>query len=781
MRPGGLRRKWGVGIALVAIAGSLALLAAWARLGPLPEGLLDPQRFTSTTILDRNGEVLFEGLSTTGTRSDWLAADALPEAAIAAIVAAEDHRFFAHPGVDPVAIGRAALANLRAGRIVEGGSTISQQTAKLLLANEGGSGRVRRKLRETVVALRLERKLEKREIVALYLNLAPFGNQMTGIRRASRGYFGLEPERLSTAQMALLAGLPQRPSALDPRRHPERARARQREVLRRMAATGAIDERTEKYARAEPLTILGRESDLVAPHLVTRIQEESRGKRLVRTTIDAGLQREVRGIIQAHAARLRKAGAANIAVAVLDNRSGDWLAWEGSGDYFDAENGGAIDGILAPRQPGSALKPFAYAAAFDRGYGAASLLFDVESSFPTAEEGIVYVPRNYDGIFRGPMLARSALAGSLNVPAVRVVSEIGVPSLLGVLRAAGISTLDRSSDWYGLGAVLGGGEVRLSELIAAYAMLARDGVAIEPRVLLEVDGERVVASQSAPRRVVSPEAAFLVADILDDDRARAFAFGRGGSLELPFPAAVKTGTSQSYRDNWTIGFTPEVTVGVWVGNFDRAELRTSSGVTGAAPVFHDVMLAAHERIAGAEALEFAPPASLARRRICLLSGMAPSFACPAVGSEWMESEPSKACNWHRRIVRSRADGTSAEGAAVDWPAELSAWAAVHRPARDDLPLATLAHAESKRELTIVHPAEGAVYLIDPTLRTERQTVALRAAISGPRRNLTWSVNGVPLRRASSNDTVDLPLRPGELTITVQDDAGRKDAVKIRAR
>ncbi|MCA1734091.1 MAG: transglycosylase domain-containing protein, partial [Acidobacteria bacterium] len=489
----------------------------------LPEGLLDPQRFTSTTILDRNGEVLFEGLSTTGTRSDWVAAEEIPEAAIAAIVAAEDHRFFAHPGIDPIAIARAALANLRAGRIVEGGSTISQQTAKLLLMHEDGSGRVQRKLRETVVALRLERELEKREIVALYLNLAPFGNQMTGLRRASLGYFGLEPERLSTAQMALLAGLPQRPTALDPRRHPERARVRQREVLRRMAATGAIGQRAERHARAEPLTILGRESDLVAPHLVTRIQSESRGRRLVRTTIDAGLQREVRGIIEAHAARLRNAGAANIAIAVLDNRSGDWLAWEGSGDYFDAENGGAIDGVLAPRQPGSALKPFAYAAAFDRGYGAASRLLDVESSFPTAEEGIIYVPRNYDGVFRGPMLARSALAGSLNVPAVRVVSEIGVPSLLGVLRAAGISTLDRSGEWYGLGAVLGGGEVRLSELVAAYAMLARGGVAIEPRILLEVDGERVAVSQSAPRRVVSPEAAFLVADILDDDRARAFA------------------------------------------------------------------------------------------------------------------------------------------------------------------------------------------------------------------------------------------------------------------
>jgi penicillin-binding protein 1C len=781
MRPGALLRRRGFGFALLAIGGCFALLAAWAWLGPLPQGLLDPQRFTSTTILDRNGEVLFEGLSTSGTRSDWLAAEKMPEAAIAAIVAAEDHRFFAHPGIDPVAIGRAALANLRAGRVVEGGSTISQQTAKLLLAHEEGSGRLRRKLRETVVALRLERKLEKREIVALYLNLAPFGNQTTGIRRASLGYFGLEPERLSKAQLALLAGLPQRPTALDPRRHPERARARQREVLRRMAATGAIDQRAERYARVEPLTILGRESDLVAPHLVTRIQAESRGKRLVRTTLDAGLQREVRGIIQAHAARLQNAGAANIAVAVLDNRSGDWLAWEGSGDYFDAENGGAIDGVLAPRQPGSALKPFAYAAAFDRGFGAASLLLDVESSFPTAEEGIVYVPRNYDGVFRGPMLARAALAGSLNVPAVRIVSEIGVPSLLGVLRAAGISTLDRSGDWYGLGAVLGGGEVRLSELIGAYAMLARDGVAIEPRILLEVDGERVVVSQSAPRRVVSPEAAFLVADILDDDGARAFAFGRGGSLELPFPAAVKTGTSQSYRDNWTIGFTPEVTVGVWVGNFDRTELRTSSGVTGAAPVFHDVMLAAHERVAGDDASEFEPPSSLARRRICLLSGMAPSFACPTVGSEWMENEPSRTCNWHRRVVRSRADGSSAEVAAVDWPAELSAWAAVHRPVREELPAATAARAESKRALSIVHPAEGAVYLIDPTLRTERQTVALRAAISGPRRNLTWSVNGVPLRRASSADTVDLPLRPGELTITVQDDAGRKDAVRIRAR
>ncbi|HEY0592695.1 MAG TPA: penicillin-binding protein 1C [Thermoanaerobaculia bacterium] len=751
--------------------------AAWLRLGPLPADLLDPSRFTSITITDRNGVVLFEGLSAAGTRAEWLAPARVPRRAIDAIVAAEDHRFFRHPGIDPIAVARAAVANLRAGRIVEGGSTITQQTAKLLLAGHPahGGGRVARKVREAAIALRLEHRLSKAEIAALYLNLAPFGNQYTGIARASRGYFGVEPARLTVAQTALLAALPQRPTAFDPRRHLRAATHRQRMILDRMADARAITAEERDVARAERARIEPAGNELLAPHLVARLQEELRGsgETLVTTTIDAALQGVVRGIVDAHRERLRRHGANNVAVVVLDNASGEWLAWEGSGDFFDQEHGGAIDGALAMRQPGSALKPFAYAAAFDSGFGAESVLPDVESSFPTAEEGIVYVPRNYDGTNRGPVRARQALAGSLNVPAVSLTSRIGVPALLAALRGAGITTLDRAASYYGLGAVLGGGEVTLAELTAAYATLARGGLRLEPRVL------RAQRPRS-PRRVMSVQAAFLVADILDDDEARAFVFGRGGSLELPFPAAAKTGTSQAYRDNWALGFTRNVTVGVWVGNFDRAELRDSSGVTGAAPIFHDVMIAAEERFGSGAATVADPPPALHSRPICLLSGMEPTAACPRVGREWIRAGERTRCSWHRLVASSDGSGSAATRSAVAWPAEYRAWADAHTP-RESIVVASAPNDANERGIAIVHPPDGAVYLLDPTLRAKYQTVALRASIAGPARTLVWSVNGKRAAAARSDRSVDLRLRPGELRIEARDASGARDEVTIRVR
>ena len=311
-------------------------------------------------------------------------------------------------------------------------------------------------------------------------------------------------------------------------------------------------------------------------------------ERRIVTTLDAALQADVAGIIRSQRRDLDRHGAHNVAVVVLDNRRGEWLAWEGSGDYFDAAHGGAIDGAVAPRQPGSALKPFTYAVAFDTGYGPSSVLPDVPSHFPTAEAGVVYSPRNYDGRFRGPMRARLALAGSENVPAVALLSELGPPALVRFLRRAGLTTFDKTVAHYGLGVTLGNAEVRLDELVAAYASFARGGVFVAP---VGVRG----AGARTETRLVSERAAFWITDVLSDADAREFVFGRGGSLEFPFPVAAKTGTSQGYRDNWAIGYTRDVTVGVWVGNFDRAPLRNSSGVTGAGPIFHAVMLAAARR------------------------------------------------------------------------------------------------------------------------------------------------------------------------------------------
>ena len=272
----------------------------------------------------------------------------------------------------------------------------------------------------------------------------------------------------------------------------------------------------------------------------------------------------------------------NVAVAVLDNRSGEWLAWEGSGNYADNAHGGAIDGVTSPRQPGSALKPFTYAAAFESGYQPASVLADVPSQFPTDEPGVLYSPRNYDGQYRGPLLAREALAGSENVPAVALASDLGVPAVARLLRRAGFTSLGDNASHYGLGLTLGNAEVRLDEIVAAYAMFARGGEYLAPSgIRSSIDGHAQPAADAF--RLLSARTAFWITDILSDNDARAYMFGRGGSLEFPFPVAAKTGTSTAYHDNWAVGYTREVTVGVWVGNFDRTPLRDSSGVTGAGP------------------------------------------------------------------------------------------------------------------------------------------------------------------------------------------------------
>jgi penicillin-binding protein 1C len=723
---------------------ALIALALWLRLGPLPD--FDGAQFQSNTILDRNGEVLYEPLAASGNRGQWLAADKLPARIVDATIVAEDRRFFSHVGVDPIAIARATLHNLRARRVVEGGSTITQQVAKLRLQSRDRS--LRSKLRETVVALRLEHRYSKREILAMYLNLAPYGNQINGVARASRAYFGCAPDNLTPAQAAFLASLPQRPSAFNPLRDPDKARARQQLVLAKMELTPL----EYQHARAERLRFAKAAQPALAMHFIERLPAH---EGVVKTTLDANLQRTVLGIIQAHRADLLRHGAHSVAVAVLDNATGEWLAWEGSGNYFDDGFGGAIDGVITPRQPGSTLKPFTYALAFENGETPATVIADVPSHFPTAEDGVIYTPRNYDGRFRGPLRVRSALAGSQNVAAVAMLAKLGPESLLRLLRNAGFTGLERTADYYGLGLTLGDAEVTLEQLITAYAAFARGGSQIKPTKLLSRR-----PGDSTTRRLVSTKTAFFITDILTDSEARAYAFGTGGSLDFPFPVAVKTGTSQSYRDNWTIGYTKDVTVGVWVGNFDRRELRGSSGMTGAAPIFHGVMLAAMQRARGALPIGdatpiVAPPANIESVEICALSGLRPSPWCESIRKEWLPTnDKPRFCSWHH-------------AGAIDWPAEYYDWAKKNVGAAALSRTAT-AEGSGRHMFQIANPPDGATYLIDPTLRREFQTLRLRAVSSG---KVTWFVNN---RKVEP----EWPLTHGVHTVTAMDESGRRESVRI---
>ena len=790
-----LRKRW---LWAVAAAGAAAI---WVRCGPLPSHLFDERAeaaSASTTVVDRHGETLFESRSSAGTRGERIEAGAIPPLVEAATLAAEDGRFDSHPGIDPLSTARALWHNLRAGRVVEGGSTITQQVAKLLLIRAEGPTRRgwSAKAREAVIALRLEHRFSKREILAMYLNLAPYGNQITGAERASRAYFGRVAGSLTPAEAAFLAALPQQPSRFNPWK-PGIAPvvARSRRILDRMRILNRITADDYRLAYAERISLHRESRESLAPHFVERVlgsidAAAPRRPRIV-TTLDAALQRQVRGIIDARRADLARHQAHNVAVVVLDNRTGEWLAWEGSGNYFDADHGGAIDGAITPRQPGSALKPFTYAAAFERGYHPARVLADVPSQFPTAEPGVLYAPRNYDDVFRGPLLARAALAGSENVPAVALAADIGVPSVLRVLRETGLSSLDANAAHYGLGLTLGNAEVKLSELVAAYAMLARGGVTVAPTFEPRVRAAGMPAASE--RRLLSARSAFWLADILADDEARAFIFGRGSSLEFPFTVAAKTGTSQAYHDNWAIGFTREVTVGVWVGNFDRRPLVGSSGVTGAGPIFHDVMLAAVEHVRGAlpigdRAAIVATPSDVRRGTVCALSGLSPGAACLRRSTEWLpvESAPPE-CTWHRHTPA---------GIVTVWPEEYRAWsrttdAGLHRVA----PVTVEAHAvvaeplqprsassrpvNSGGEFEIASPLAGATFLRDPTLRAEFQSLTLRTrGGSGP---VEWRVNGELVGTAADGDVVRWPIVSGQHQLEARDARGRQAQIRIVVR
>jgi penicillin-binding protein 1C len=735
-RPERRRRAGWLGGVLAAVL----VVVGWVRLAPIDPTLLDRSKHQGITVLDRNGEILYESMPSSGARSEWLTH--APAHIASATIAAEDKRFRSHPGIDPLAITRAAWRNVKAMRVVEGGSTITQQTAKLLLQSQ--SRGLTTKLREAILAQRLEHRFTKDEILALYLNLAPYGNRMHGVARASRVYFGVAPEQLTPAQAAFLASLPQRPSAFNPLRDPNKARARQLHILANMNL--GADQLAQ--AKSEKLQFKTTTQPVLAMHYVERIlsgvapaapgrrSATAEGGRQHTTSLDAPLQRDVLGIIEAHRHTLLKHGAHSVAVAVLDNKTGEWLAWEGSGDYFGTTFGGAIDGVITPRQPGSTLKPFTYALAFESGDSPASVLPDVPSHFPTAEDGVVYTPRNYDDRYRGPLLVRSALAGSQNVPAVAMLAKLGPESLLRLLRNTGFTGLDHTSDYYGLGLTLGDAEVTLEQLVRAYSVFARGGKMNE-------------------RRLFSERTAFWITDILTDADAREYAFGAGGSLELPFPVAVKTGTSQAYHDNWTVGYTRDLTVGVWVGNFDRRPLRGSSGVTGAAPIFNAVMLAATKRTQGSLPIGdttriLEPPANVEQIEICTLSGARPSPYCPATRKEWLAtSAPARFCSWHH-------DGT------IDWPAEYRAWA------RKNAPSTQRAQTVHLAAFRIANPPNGATYLIDPTLRREFQTLRLRADSAT---RVAWRING---RQVGD----EWPLERGQHVIEARDASGKRDAVKI---
>ncbi|MCD6471742.1 penicillin-binding protein 1C [Candidatus Aerophobetes bacterium] len=615
---------------------------------PFPRKVLEPASIVSLRILDRNGYLLREVLSDEEGRGRWISFQEISKNIISATLAAEDSRFYEHSGIDIRAISRAIIQNIRARRVISGGSTLSQQVIKNIYHFPRNWFW---KIVEIWYAVRLETSLSKDEIITQYLNRIPYGNQTFGVNAASRFYFDKPPSHLSLAEAAFLAGLPRGPSIYNPYRHFLRAQKRQREVLQRMLNKGMITQEEYKRAFKEPLNLVAPEIAFRAPHFCDFVLSKIPSKKrqnisLIRTTLDFQLQKDVEAILKNYVKSLKKWDVTNAAALIMDNKRGEVLSFVGSADFFNSSHSGQVDGVVSLRQPGSALKPFTYALALEQRMTPATLIADVEIHIQTKE--IDYVPRNYDGKFHGLVRLREALACSYNVPAIKVLEKIGVESLLHRLKELGFKSLNKRADYYGLGLTLGDGEVTLLELTRAYSTLARGGVFKKERTLLEIkDNQKRTKTFSEYHsiRVFSPQVSYIITNILADRDARIPAFGENSCLSLPFSCAVKTGTSGNFRDNWTIGYTPYYTVGVWVGNFDGKPMRNVSGVSGAGPLFRDIMLLLEKRDKGRN-FNFTIPEGLTEVYICPQSGMLVSSSCPGKIKEIFikGTEPKEVCN-----------------------------------------------------------------------------------------------------------------------------------------
>jgi len=787
---------------LLALLVALAVAGWWVRQAlladlPSPDALYARRTGVSTRILDRHGRLLYEIADPHAGRHIPVPLEAIPLPCRQATIATEDASFYTNPGVDLLGVLRALWINLRGGEVLAGGSTITQQVARNLLLEpqERAQRTLVRKLRETILAWRIAHAYSKDDVLALYLNEVYYGNLAYGIEAAARTYFGKGTAELSLAECALLAGLPQAPAAYDPLTDPEAARQRQRVVLGLMVEQGYIGEEEAQLAARERLHFAATPFPIEAPHFVMFVRawlEERFGLEalyreglVVTTTLDLDLQHAAERTIRRHLDRLARVEEGsplhdvnNGALAALDPRTGEILAMVGSPDYFDPTIDGAVNAALALRQPGSAIKPVTYAAAFDprrdRPLTPASVLLDVRTVFPT-REGRPYVPENYDRRFHGPVSAREALACSYNVPAVRVLQEVGVDRMIALAHDLGLSSFG-GGERFGLALTLGGGEVRLLELTAAYAAFANGGRRVEPVAVLEVrDAAGEIHYRAQPRpgpQVLDPRVAYLITDILSDNDARAPAFGPRSVLSLSRPAAAKTGTSSDWRDNWTVGYTPQLVTGVWVGNADGRPMVQVSGVEGAGPIWHDFMETA---LRGRPVLDFSEPPGLERVRVCVPSGLLPTPYCPRTREEVfiVGTAPTRPDDWYRPVQVDVATGLppgpgtslerTTERVFVYPPAELWEWAQENGWALGPS-LQAWSPGATGEGLVIVAPDPGTVYRLSPAVPPLYQSirVAARPAEGVSVAEVTLYADGKPLATRTAMPFEALwQLTPGE--------------------
>ena len=796
---------------IVVLPGLILLVANWVF--PLPVGKLHPP--SSTVVLDRHGEWL---RAFAASDDSWR----IPEPSLAeispklrtAVLTYEDRWFYHHFGINPFSIAQALVTNIKAGRVVRGGSTITMQVARMM---EPKPRTIRNKIIEMFRALQLEARYSKDEILRLYLNMAPYGGNIVGSAAASRIYFNKPQNRLSLGEAALLAAIPNSPSRLRPDLyHANAVRAREK-VLRRMVTFGKISEEKLREAVSEPIPTSRYPMPFGAPHL-TRLLKNSHFEQTspsstrlhpglsdgkitgaarnrvfhIHSTIDARIQELGERILHESLAPLRQEGISTGAVVVMDTKSREVLALVGSYSFFDQESEGQVDGANARRSPGSTLKPFIYGLAIDRGLiTPESLLNDV----PIDYSG--YKPVNYDGEYRGYVTASEALAHSLNVPAVNLYSRLSNNGIYSFLQNAGISTLPKSKSHYGLSLILGGCELTLLELTTLYAGLANFGEFSEYRLTLDPveNGEGNIAgskSHATAKRLLSREACYILTEMLTEVRRPDFPAAFEASTNLP-KIAWKTGTSFGHRDAWSIGYTPEFTIGVWVGNFNGTGVSSLVGSEVAGPILFSLFTAL---TTPATNRWFTRAGRVNTREVCSLSGMLPSSYCRSSKFDYYipSVSPNTVCTIHKGIYVDERTGTTLcshcrvgrtyrHAVFEEWPAAIGTWLKRNGFSITEMP----AHFSSCTGLVaghspiVISPSENSEYHIRPGIPLEDQKISLQASVSNRTKQIFWFLDGQLVFSGDPADKVFLTPVAGKHRLTCVDDEGRSTSQTLIIR
>ncbi|MDR0457248.1 MAG: transglycosylase domain-containing protein [Treponema sp.] len=755
-------------------AGAAALFAVvWfvMRFSPYPELRKFLTRPCSVRYYDRNGLLLQIAPLADGLRREK--PQAIPPQLKDVFVFSEDRRFYHHAGVDGIALLRAFFQNISGGRNISGASTITMQLARLISDNaqtakqQAGRGGLGRKIGEAFNALRLETRLSKNEILELYLNSLPFGFSAEGAASAARTFFASELSMLSPAQVFCLAVIPRRPGLYNPLENAETcvkaaaelqtAFSKNKKLKTSWPLLAEINSDDWKYAAASARRF---EYPFELPHLIRNINTGlnggeksvspnmniSRGE--IHLSVDIALQHYLEGAIAGNVTRYYASRLTNGAAIVIDNDSGEILAWVGSADFYNSQAAGQIDGVLALNQPGSSMKPFLYAMALENGFKPTDVIADIPMNFGESE---LYIPRNFNGRFNGPILFRAALASSLNIPAVYLLYRLGVQNYVRRLFSLGFDSLEHSAEDAGLGLALGNAPISLLELVRAFSVFPRDGVYIP---LTWEPGGTEHKHRITERQIFSADTARLICSFLSDSGARVLAFGSARNFRTPFPSIFKTGTANQYQSIVALGATPKYTAAVWMGNFTGETVIGKTGSSIPAAIARDALIflqsgpqGAAAGLSGRNSPGFSAPESWQVRQVCALSGMTRNSACLSVISEYLRhGEEGEPCTWHR-MINGRSE--------VIYPAEYQTWftAAAREGSLD----------YGSRPLEIISPREGFVYLSSPGIGRDEIPVEV---IGGGEYELriTFNSRTFNVRRPF---VFSLPRTPGFYTLRVQ--------------